>query len=54
MSYCFDEKLNRITICAGVVALNGKPFLQQRNWAKSTKLAQTSTWAHSTNTENNK
>ena len=35
---------------AGVVALNGKPFLQQRNWAKSTKLAQTSTWAHLTNT----
>ena len=34
---------------AGVVALNGKPFLQQRNWAKSTKLAQTSTWAHLTN-----
>ena len=33
---------------AGVVKLNVKQFFEQRNQAKSTKLAQTSTWAHLT------
>ena len=34
---------------AGLAALNGKPIVNCV-WAKSTKLAKTSTWAHLTNT----
>ena len=46
------EEWNGITIrvLGRCSAINGKPFRHQRSWVNVTKLAQTSTWAHLTNT----